>query len=230
MIETKELTFAYEKNEILKNVSFLAKEGEITYLAGANGAGKTTWIKCAVSLLRAQNGAILFDGKKFEDIKNDFSICFDTPPIYRNLSAYDNLFVLYNVECKSKEALNLLKKLGITEYMLKERAGKLSFGQRHRLGVAGALLRKPKYLILDEPDLGVDPIAWEIIKEHFRELKDKGTTIILTGQNINQLEDIVDHVTLLLHGEIIEDISINKFLDKYCANKSLREAFLNVVR
>lgn len=85
MITTENVTFAYNKNEILSDISFIAPTGKITYLAGVNGAGKTTWIKCATTLLKAKKGTISFDGKTFDDVRKEFAICFDTPPIYKHM-------------------------------------------------------------------------------------------------------------------------------------------------
>lgn len=233
MIETSNMTFFYGKNEILKELNFKAKDGEITYLAGINGSGKTTWIKCAVGLLKPQNGEVTFDGKKFENVRDEFAICFDTPPIYKHLSCYENLYVLYNVDCSKTHTLELLQRIGLSEHLLESAAGKLSFGQRHRLGIAGALLRSPKYLILDEPDLGLDPVAWEAVRGEIFALKEKGATILLTGQNFVQLEELVDHVSILSNHRIIEDISVDAFIEKYCKNgenMSLKQAFLTAVR
>lgn len=197
MIETKKLDFSYGSNHILQNISFSAKEGEITYLAGVNGAGKTTWIKCAVGLLIPQNGKVLYD-----------------------------------VNPQKQETRDLLSKIGIPEELLKKPAGRLSFGQRHRLGIAGAILRNPRYLIMDEPDLGLDPIAWEVVKNEIIRLKKNGCVIILTGQNFIQLEEIIDNIVLLSNNKILNDSSVKDFIDKYNnedGNMTLKQAFLKAV-
>lgn len=227
MIKTENIKFAYKKNVIFEDMSFDAKEGEITYLAGVNGAGKTTWIKCATELLKLKRGSITFDGYEFDKIKNNFAVCFDTPPLYGHLSCRDNLTVLYNVDSNTEEAERLFKSIGFSEYLLKSTANKLSYGQRHRLGIIGALLRNPKYLILDEPDMGLDPIAWEVVKNEICKLKDRGSTVILTGQNFVQLEEVTDHILMISEGMIIADMSVCDFMDKYCNEKrTLKEAFI----
>lgn len=232
MIETQKLDFSYGSNHVLQNISFTANKGEITYLAGVNGAGKTTWIKCAVGLLIPKSGSVLYDNKYFSDVRNEFAICFDTPPIYKNMSCYDNLSVLYDVNPKKQETRDLLEKVGISETLLKKPAGRLSFGQRHRLGIAGAILRNPKYLIMDEPDLGLDPVAWEVVKNEIIRLKKNGSVIILTGQNFVQLEEIIDKIVLLSDKKIMSDLSVNDFIQKYNngdENKSLKNAFLKAI-
>ena len=230
MIESKHLNFAYGRKNILTDLDFKMPEGEISYLAGVNGSGKTTWIKCAVGLLSPQSGQVLFDGQTFEKIRDSFGICFDTPPVYPHLSCRDNLFILYKISCRSDREKELLDKMGISDYILKRPAGKISYGQRHRLGVAGAILRHPKYLILDEPDLGLDPFVWETVKKEICILKEQGANIILTGQNFGQIEELIDRVYLLSGGRIAEEVSMADFRKKY-GNKSgaeaLKAAFIN---
>lgn len=163
MIITENVTFAYNKNEILSDISFIAPTGKITYLAGVNGAGKTTWIKCATTLLKPKRGAILFDGKTFDNVRKEFAICFDTPPIYKHMSCVDNLQVLYEVDYKKDEVREMAEAIGLHGHDILQPAGKLSYGQRHRLGILGALSRGAKYLILDEPDLGLDSFAVDYV-------------------------------------------------------------------
>ncbi len=230
MIESKNISFSYGKNQILENVNFQAEKGSITYLAGINGSGKTTWIKCAAGLLKPSCGEVLFDGMPFYKIREYFAICFDTPPVYKNMSCIDNLFVLYDVDYKEDRVQEMLEKMGLSNYILTHPAGKLSFGQRHRLGIAGAILRKPRYLILDEPDLGLDPVAWESVKTEIMDLKRKGTAIIMTGQNFVQLEEVINHVSLLSQKRIIADMPMEEFKQRYGKDEekvSLKQAFLN---
>lgn len=233
MIESKNLSFSYGSNLVLDSVEFTAQTGKITYLAGENGCGKTTWIKCAINLLKQSDGDILFDGKPFRDIRDDFSICFDTPPMYKNMSLNHNLEALYGVDYKSESATDLLLKVGIDARLSREKAGNLSFGQQHRIGIVGSILRNPKYLILDEPNLGLDPHGWDVIKNKIINLKENGSTIILTGQNFHQVEEFADDIVLLYDKKIREKDSIAGFINKHCVdktNESLENAFKKAIK
>lgn len=214
-IISESIRYSYRKKEVLKDINFTIKGGEITYLAGLNGSGKTTWIKLAAQLMKNQEGSILFGGKQFSYERANTSIVFDTPPIYPKLSCYDNLYVLYEVDTKTEETRKLLYAMGFSNEKLKSKAQNLSLGQRHRLGIAGALLRNPKYLILDEPDLGLDPISWDCISEILLTMKGKGAAIMLTGQNFSRYEEIIDKIVILVNGSVSFNGTINDLKQKF---------------
>lgn len=99
-IKSSNVSFSYKSKQVLNNVSFQAPVGEITYLAGENGSGKTTWIKIATCLLETKTGNVTYDNKAFSLIRARFGIVFDIPAIYPKLNGYDNLFILYNIDGK----------------------------------------------------------------------------------------------------------------------------------
>lgn len=232
-IVSDSIKYAYKKNQILKGLSFSIVGGEITYLAGLNGSGKTTWIKLASQLLKKQDGDILFNGKPFSIERDNTSIVFDTPPIYPKLSCYDNLYVLYQVNAKSGKSMEFLRGMGFSHELLKGKSGNLSLGQRHRLGIAGALLREPKYLILDEPDLGLDPNSWDVVSNCLLDMKNRGTAIMLTGQNFPKYDVLIDKIVVLSNG-ITEFEGTPNDLKRKVDNTSdeidLKSAFDRIIR
>ena len=225
-INSNQISYAYKKNKVLVDVSFQAPCGKITFLAGNNGSGKTTWMKIAVELLTQNSGSILFGDKSFHLVRNEVGISFDTPPLYPNLSVLENLYVLYGIDYKNQDNLQFLKDMGFTDYIMTSKAYKLSLGQRHRVGIAGAFLRKPKYLLLDEPDLGVDPSSWTAISKKMLQLVQEGGVVLLTGQNYELYEKIIDHIVVLKDGKIMEQSEKAAFIEKYhSGDLGLKEAF-----
>lgn len=225
-IRSSNVSFSYKSRQVLDNVSFQVPLGEITYLAGENGSGKTTWIKIATCLLGAKAGNVTYDNKAFSHIRDRFGIVFDIPAIYPKLNGYDNLFILYNIDGKELGNAELLMTLGFDTYMLSMKAGEYSLGQRHRFAIAAALLRNPDFLILDEPDLGLDPKSWDLVSDKLQKLKNKGTAILITGQNFEVLDGIIDRIVVLNNRTIVYEGNSDDFkMNSNLSNASLKQAF-----
>ncbi|MDR2506267.1 MAG: ABC transporter ATP-binding protein [Oscillospiraceae bacterium] len=209
-IVSRELTVTYTRRSKVRavkdelpedatifSVSFCAPAGKITYLAGKNGSGKTTWIKAAVGLLPTAHGEVTYGGKSLDEVRRNFSIVMDNPPFYPHMSMRDNLRCVYDIsEADIKSRGDLVENFQLADYM-SERVSHLSFGKRHRLAVLGALLRRPKFLILDEPDIGLDPESWDIVSKELRATAEGGAAVLITGQHIELLYDITDHFIFL---------------------------------
>lgn len=225
-IKSSDVVFRYGNNEVLSGLTFSVPEGEVTYLAGENGSGKTTWILNAVNLLRLKDGKILYDGKSFDEVRTRISVSFDTTPLYLYLSVEENLKVLFHIDAEDTENHNFLNRMCLTDALLRTRAKKLSYGQKHRIGIGGALLRDADSYILDEPDLGLDPVAWEVVKDRIENLKNKGKAVLITGQNYPMLQEFVTRIVVLKEGKAIYEGSCADFLGKFGPNEgSLRKAF-----
>ncbi len=231
IIDSIEAKFSYGKNPVLNGMSFVVPEGEITFLAGENGSGKTTWILNAVSLLGLDGGRILYDGKTFEEVRPAISVAFDTTPLYPRLSVRDNLRVLYNVDASDPAAHRFLNDMGLDDYLISKHAGKLSYGQKHRIGIGGALLRDVPCYILDEPDLGLDPVAWNVVRQRILELKENGRTVLITGQNYPMIQEIATYIIVISGGRCVFQGDANSFLAEHCKSEEnrLRNAFENIV-
>ncbi|MFB7142799.1 ATP-binding cassette domain-containing protein [Gottfriedia sp. NPDC056225] len=193
-------------------MSFYAHSSSITYLVGENGVGKTTWIKLATGRLVPNGGSILFDGKPFRYIRNQISVVLDEPPIYGNLNGYENLIALSGIRKLDEEMkVELEEKFQLDRFLMKKKAHYFSLGQRHRLAVAIALVRNPRFLILDEPTIGLDPISWNLIKTQLQHLAKSGVTIILTGHDFEQISKIADKIVILNKGKTIYEDSVLNF-------------------
>lgn len=194
----------FGKRYVLKGLSFKVEPLKIMFLAGENGAGKTTWVRIATGLLQPTQGVVLYNGLKVAEARKHLAVVFDEPPVYPDHNGFENLNLLSGMTRFNKEwETYVLDALRLGSNFLRQKAKGYSLGQRHRLAVAAALLRQPLYLILDEPTIGLDPFSWELVSNCLRQLADKGTAIMITGQHFSLLEKLVDSITILHNGRAV---------------------------
>ncbi len=190
----------FKNNEVLKGVTFEAKAGEVTWLVGENGCGKTTLLKAALGLISKDDGVIEFDGKPLRKVRNDIAVLYDDVPCYENVNVKTNLYILSNRSVIKKEELSKVISEFELEKLLKQSAGSLSLGQKHRLLMAACMLRTPKYFFLDEPTIGLDINSFNKMEKLFNDLKESGSTIIVTGHDLMYLSRIADKIVYLKDG------------------------------
>lgn len=197
---TRELFKRFGDRWALKGLSFVARPGAVTLLAGRNGAGKTTWMRVATGLARPSSGAVLFGGQPAAKFRRRLAAVFDDAPVYPLLTAGENLYLLSGgCSPRTREAGAILSELDL-DPLLPVRADGLSFGQRKRLAVAAALLRRPAWLLLDEPSVGLDSEAWGRVSRALRRLAAEGTGVLVTGQDLKNLEDLADEIVVIRDG------------------------------
>jgi|LSQX01.1.fsa_nt_gb ABC-2 type transport system ATP-binding protein/Cu-processing system ATP-binding protein len=188
---------SFKGHEVLKGLTFTC-ENEIVFIAGRNGAGKTTFIRIALGMESCDKGDITYKNKQ----NDKMGVVFDTPCLYAQMTCRDNIKIFCGEYYNDKEYVRKIKdKLNLDHSLLKKRVDKCSFGQQHRLSVAIALIRKPKYLFLDEPTIGLDPISWGLIRESIllNKSEQKGC-IIITGQDYFELGNLADKLLILDKG------------------------------
>ncbi len=233
IIKITNLCKTIEKAEILKNVNMTIREGEIYGLLGPNGAGKTTIMKILVQLSGATSGTIEYWGKSME--KESFKILRNIGNIIEYPSFYENLTARKNLELHCSymntgfdeidhmlEAVSLSNKSNI-------KVSKFSLGMKQRLGLARAMLHKPKLLILDEPINGLDPMGIQEIRNLLLQLKRKqGTTILISSHILAEIQLVADRVGIINKGKILEELSIgdmknNQELESYFIKRMSEE-------
>lgn len=205
-----------DKSKIVNNISFSVHKGDIIGLIGPNGAGKTTIIKLILGLLKMNEGQIYINGY---DIKKDFEKAIEkvgaiveTPDLYMYLSGYDNLKITANYyKDISKERINEVIKIVGLENRIKDKVSTYSLGMRQRLGIAEAIMNKPKLLILDEPTNGLDIDGIIEIRNLIKKLSKNGTSIIISSHNLKEVDNLCNRIILLKEGKIIFDDSIENF-------------------
>ena len=208
-----DVTGAYKNighNVIIKNLSLKLYEGDILGFIGENGAGKTTSIKLILGLQSLNKGSIKimnYDIKQdFEKAIKNVGAIVENPDLYMYLSGYQNLNIsaqIYNVPKKRVE--EVIKLVGL-EQRINDKVKKYSLGMRQRLGIAQAILHKPKLLILDEPMNGLDPSGIDELKTILKKLAQKEKmAIIISSHILSELENICNRICILSNGEIIKD-------------------------
>lgn len=207
---------------IISDVSLCLREGDILGFIGANGAGKTTTIKLLLGLQFFNGGVVKIDGY---DLRKDFirairnvGAIVENPDLYMYMSGYDNLklaAILYGVDTNRIE--EVVKIVGL-EDKIHEKVKKYSLGMRQRLGIAQAILHKPKVLILDEPMNGLDPIGIKDLKNLLIRLaRDEKIAILISSHILSELESICNRVCILSKGKVIRDEKIED-IKKITAN------------
>lgn len=178
-------------------------EGCVYGLLGPNGAGKSTILKMLAGLLRPDSGKILFRGQLWSRKNLEETGCLvETPPIYENLSAWENLKVRALLFGETEERMReVLETVDLTGTGRKP-AGKFSLGMKQRLGIAIALLGRPKLLILDEPVNGLDPLGIQELRQMIRNFPRQGITVIVSSHILSEIQQTADHIGILANGKL----------------------------
>lgn len=212
MLTINNLTKNFGKKTVLKGIDFKISEGEIVGLVGANGAGKTTIMKSILGLSSYQTGEITIDGKMVATTSHqaleEVGALIEYPGIYPFLSGYDHL-KLFSENNTKEELDEIVADLHMTDY-INRKAKSYSLGMKQKLGIALALLNRPRLIILDEPMNGLDPQATRDVRELVLKLSKKGTSFLISSHILGELEKIVDHFIILNKGKIIQAMSVEE--------------------
>ena len=204
----------YGKRTVVKGVSFEVAQGEIVGLLGPNGAGKTTSFYMTVGLVRPNSGIITLDDEDITSLpvykraKKGLGYLAQEASVFRTLTVEDNIRAVLEMTKKSKKEQEekveeLLEEFSLT-HVRKNLGQVLSGGERRRTEIARALAVDPKFVLLDEPFAGVDPIAVEEIQTIVHKLKHKNIGILITDHNVNETLSITDRAYLLYEGNILK--------------------------
>ncbi len=204
----------YKGKKVVKGVSIYVEQGEIVGLLGPNGAGKTTSFYMIVGLIKAYSGSIYLNDKVitkdpiYKRSRKGIGYLAQEPSIFRKLSVEDNILSVLQMTKLSKKEQQMKTDALIEEFGLghirKNRGDLLSGGERRRTEIARCLAVDPKFILLDEPFAGVDPIAVEDIQKIVATLKDKNIGILITDHNVQETLAITDRTYLLFEGSILK--------------------------
>lgn len=218
-VTVKNLSHSYADHQVLSDITFQVRRGEIFGLLGPSGAGKTTLIKILTGQLKQESGYAEILGRDVRDLGEpeyrQIGVMTDNFGLYERLSVYDNLSFYADIYRVSRDGIDdTLKSIGL--YEGRGRAvSKLSKGMKNRLSLARALMNNASILFLDEPTSGLDPVTTREIHSVLVKQKEKGTTIFLTTHNMFEAESLCDHVALLHEGRIMEYGSPSDVCKKY---------------
>ncbi|CAM3160123.1 ATP-binding cassette domain-containing protein [Leuconostoc gasicomitatum] len=216
LLEVKNIDKNFGKTKAMTNVSFNVEAGHIVGLIGPNGAGKSTTMRAITGLMSYSNGTILFDDKPitFSDHQalDKVGNLIEYPAIYPNMTALEHLN-LYAMDTQdSADFKDLMHKTQIDgDNFGKRKAKNFSLGMKQRLGIAIALIRNPKLVILDEPMNGLDPQSVHDLRELIRDLADQGVAFLISSHLLDELQKLVDDVVIINHGKIIETATMTEF-------------------
>ena len=213
ILKTNNLCKDFKKQKAVNNVSITVRENSIYGLLGPNGAGKSTTLKMITGMLRPTSG------KDLEQI----GALIETPPLYENLSAVENLEVRAKLLNIPKTRIDKVLKMVDLQNTGRKKAGQFSMGMKQRLGIAIALLNSPKLLILDEPTNGLDPIGIQELRSLIRSFPSKGITVILSSHILSEVQIIADDIGIISNGILGYEGQMNK-------DENLENLFVEVVR
>ena len=205
---------SYGKIKALKGISFDIPEGSVFGLLGPNGSGKTTLLSIILDVLSPDAGSFSwFESTPSPAIRKHIGSLLETPNFYHYLSAVQNLRVTQSISCRgtNKDIDEVLKTVNLYERR-HSRFSTYSLGMKQRLAIAGALLGKPKVLVLDEPTNGLDPVGIAEMRELIIHLKNQGFTIIIASHLLDEVEKICTHVAIMRTGELMACGEVSEIL------------------
>lgn len=233
MLSAKNLAKSYRSRHVVEDFSATVAPGQVVGLLGPNGAGKTTCFYMIVGLIAADRGQISVDGKDVTNLpmhlraRAGVGYLPQEQSIFRRLSVEDNLLAALelrpdlNRETRDVELDRLLKDLQV-EHLRKQLGVSLSGGERRRVEIARALASNPKYMLLDEPFAGVDPISVVEIQRIVRHLKSRGIGVLITDHNVRETLGICDHAYILNQGLVLAKGKPHEIL----SNAEVRNVYL----
>ena len=214
ILRSENLKKIYKKRSVVNKVSVQVEQGEVVGLLGPNGAGKTTTFYMIVGMIKPNEGKVFLDDSEITDepmykrAKMGIGYLPQEASVFRRLSVEDNIMAVLQMlkitpDERKRVQEQLLNELGLIN-VRKSQGYQLSGGERRRCEIARALAMNPKFILLDEPFAGVDPIAVEDIMNIVANLKLKGIGILITDHNVHETLSIVDRAYILINGEIFK--------------------------
>lgn len=232
MLKIENLTKKYGDKKAVDNLSLEIKPGEICGFIGHNGAGKTTTLKSVVGILNFDEGEIYIDGKSIKDKPVECKKCIayipDNPDLYDYMSGIKFLnFIADIYEVSAEERDEKIEKYADMFNLTSDLAqpiGSYSHGMKQKLAIIAALVHSPKLIIMDEPFVGLDPIAAHAVKQIMREICDNGGAIIFSTHVLEVAEKLCDKVAIIKEGKLIKTGTMRQVK----GDKSLESVFLEL--
>jgi ABC-2 type transport system ATP-binding protein len=212
----RDLTKIIGKKTIVDGVSLELHPGEVFGFLGPNGAGKTTTIRMLVGLIKPTHGSVTICG---HDLRRDFEAAMrcvgcivETPDLYRFMTGRENLEHFARMLGASRDDIERVASLVMLAHRLDQRVGTYSLGMRQRLGIAQAMLGKPRLLILDEPANGLDPAGIREIRELLRNLAAQGMSVLVSSHLLAEIELMCDRVAIIHRGRLLRSGTVHELI------------------
>ncbi len=231
-LRVENLSKSYGKRMVVNRVNFEVNRGQVVGLLGPNGAGKTTTFYMIVGLIRAKQGQIFLDRQDithepmYMRARQGINYLSQEPSVFRKLTVEQNLLAIMEViktpvHERERFLHSLLSELNIG-HLAKQKAYSLSGGERRRLEITRSLITSPKFILLDEPFAGIDPMAINDIKQIVKGLKERGLGIVISDHNVRETLEVCDLAYIINEGEIIESGTS----EKITASQVVRSVYL----
>ncbi len=231
MIEIKKVTKKYGNKLALDKMSLTIEDGDIFAFVGHNGAGKTTLIKSMTDVIEFNEGDILYDGISIKDnpieCKKKIAYIPDSPELYDFLKGIEYLnFIADIFEIKENREEKILKYAKEYEMLdsISNPISSYSHGMKQKLLIISALIRDPKYIIMDEPFVGLDPVATKKLKDHMKKLTKEGTSIFFSTHVLEVAEKLCNKVAIIKNGKLLKSGKMKEVL----SDKSLEDVFMEL--
>lgn len=210
IVELKHLSKTIGSKKIIDDLQLALYPGQITGFLGPNGAGKTTTIRMMVGLMKPTGGEIVIDGvslsENFEEALSKVGVIVENPEMYKYMSGYKNLvhFARMHKGVTKARIDEVVRQVGLQQ-RIHEKVSTYSLGMRQRLGLAQALLHRPKFLILDEPTNGLDPAGIREFRTYLRSIAEKeGVSVFVSSHMLSEIELMCDRIAVIQNGQLID--------------------------
>jgi ABC-2 type transport system ATP-binding protein len=216
IVELKGLSKTIGKKKIIDNLNLQLFPGQITGFLGPNGAGKTTTIRMMSGLMQPTSGEVVVEGQTltehFEETMSKVGVIVENPEMYKYMSGWKNLlhFARMNKSITKERITEVVEQVGM-QNRIHEKVSSYSLGMRQRLGLAQALLHRPKFLILDEPTNGLDPAGIREFRTYLRKIADEdGVSVFVSSHLLSEIELICDRIAIIQNGQLIDIREMNQ--------------------
>lgn len=234
MLNIRNLNKSYADKKILIDINLNIEPGDIYGFVGPNGAGKTTTIKCCVGLLDFESGEITIGGYDIKknplECKKQIAYIPDNPDLYEFFTGYEYInFISDFFKVSSdyrREKIEEYSKIFQLENNLSDTISTYSHGMKQKLAIICALIHKPKLLILDEPFVGLDPMATHYLKEEFKKMCSEGSSVFFSSHVLEVVEKLCNKIAIIRKGEIL----INGPTEEVKKDQSLENVFMEIVK
>lgn len=233
MLKAKNLHKAYRKKEVVRGVNIEVEPGQVVGLLGPNGAGKTTCFYMIVGLIPTDKGSITVDEvditHKPVNVRSSLGVGYlpQEASVFRKLSVRDNIMAILelrkelDVDGRNEILQTLMEELGVS-HLANQMGQVLSGGERRRVEIARALAARPRFILLDEPFAGVDPISVREIQEIINQLTDQNIGVLITDHNVREMLGICHHAYIMNEGQVLAQGNAETIM----ANEEVREVYL----
>ena len=219
VFETKDLTKTFGVRKAVDAVNITAYEGEVFGFVGPNGAGKTTTLGMALGLVHPTGGEVYVLGQRVTPNRvqalRDVGALLGAPAFVPYLSAWDNVQLVARLSpgVDKKRIHEVIELVGLTE-SARKKVSKYSTGMKQRVGLAMALVHRPRFIILDEPTNGLDPAGMREIRQLLRTLAENGTSVLLSSHLLNEVQQVCDRIAVLHRGRVVAQGRVDELLNR----------------